>query len=190
MKKILIILSITSLLYNCGEEKNTTAPIESNIIDISKFNEKELYDYIIDLESNLLDTANNTLVPNRENSIKLLESSNKFVERFPDNKEKRSVIYKGVRAARGLQKYHEAIRLLDNILREFPEDNRTVEVLFEKAFLQDENLKNTEEAKRIYAQIAEKYPEHQFGKDSKSRLTTIDMTEEEFTKWLIEQNAE
>jgi tetratricopeptide (TPR) repeat protein len=194
MIKILITISFTLLLFSCGDKSSNTVgkneEKKSNIIDISKYNEAELYNYIVELESNLLDTANNMLVPNKENSIRLLESSNKFAERFPNNSEKRNVIYKGVRAARGLQKYHEAVRLLDKIIKEYPDDDKTVEILFEKAFLQDENLKNTEEARRIYTSIAEKYPEHQFGKDSKARLITIHMTDEEFTKWLIEQNAE
>lgn len=178
------------MLFSCTEETNTPQKLESNIIDISKFNETELYDYIIDLESKLLDTTNNSIIPNKENSIRLLESSNKFVERFPEHAEKRNILFKGIRAARGLQKYHEALRLYDKILREFPEDEKTVEVLFEKAFVHDENLNNTEEAKRIYTKIAEEYPEHRYGKNSKDRLATIDMTDEELTKWLFEQNAE
>ena len=191
MKKTLILLTALLLIFGCGEDKNTsTEDNTTNIVDIAKYSEQELYDYIIYLEDNLLDTANNSLVPNKENSIKLLESSNNFSERFPDNKERINVIYKGVRAARGLEKYHEAIRLLDKMILEYPNNEQTVELLFEKAFINDENLKNKEQAKRIYTKISEEYPEHQFGKDSKARLITIDMTEEEFINWLMEQNSE
>lgn len=191
MKKIIFIFSVLAFATSCNNEQNNPEENqESAIVDVAKYNEEELYNYILHLEENLLDTANNSLVPNKENSIKLLESSNNFAERFPDNTNRKSVIYKGVRAARGLEKYHEAIRLIDKILKEYPQDNQTVELLFEKAFINDENLGNKEEAKRIYTKISEEYPEHQFGQDSKARLITIDMTEEEFTNWLMEQNAQ
>jgi tetratricopeptide (TPR) repeat protein len=190
MRKVLLLITSLFLLLRCGEEKATIKNEQSTIIDIAKYNEQELYDYIVFLEKNLLDTNNNSLVPSKENSIKLLESSNNFTERFPENKEIKNILYKGVRAARGLEKHHEAIRLLDKIIIAHPNDEQTVDLLFEKAFIQDENLKNTEEAKRIYTKISQDYPDHQFGKDSKARLITIDMTEEEFTNWLMEQNAQ
>ena len=190
MRKSLLLITSFFLLIRCGGENSGIEKEQSTSADISTYTEQELYEYIIFLEDNLLDTNNNSLVPNRENSIKLLESSNNFVERFPENKEKKNILYKGVRAARGLEKYHEAVRLLDKILALYPEDEQVVELLFEKAFIYDENLKNTEEAKRIYTKIAAEYPEHQFGQDSKSRLITIDMTEEEFMNWLTKQNAQ
>lgn len=192
MKKIILTFLIFTFLCNCTTEENTNKSQEKkkNTIDITELNAKELLNHITNLEKNLLDTASNILATNKENAIKLLEGTNNFAERFKENSERRAIIYRGVMAARGLGNNNEAIRLLDKILTEYPNDNKKVDVLFEKAFLLDEKIKKTEKAKAIYSQIAKEYPTHQFGIDSKARLITIDMTDEQLLDFFAKQNGQ
>lgn len=198
MKYIFSVFIALITLTSCGEKSSTKEDAKepkkevtdntTNYVDLDKLSESELKKRVTTLENKIYDASSKET--NRENSIKLLEASNKFAERFPKSADREAVLYRGSLAARGLEKYFEAIRIFDVLIKDYPKSERYPDYVYEKAFICDEHLKNKEQAKKLYQELAHDYPNHIYGEQSKERLKTIDMTEEEFLNFLKNKNAE
>lgn len=195
MKNIVILILMGAFLMSCGETESKESEVkinesngEASYVDLSIFSEKELKTRVFSLEKQMLDSA--TLETNRENSIKLLEAANNFAERFPESPDRETILYKGSLAARGLDKAHEATRILDVLMRDYKTSERYPEYVYEKAFICDEQLQNKEQAKRLYQELAKDFPNHLYGQQSKERLETIDMTDEQLIEYFKKKNAQ
>lgn len=187
MKKVIIGALAFGVMYSCSGESNQNLPKENQEVTIDNMPENDLVQEILSLEKVLIDS--NTNLAKKEESIKLLEAVKKLSERFPKVKNGENLKYKGVLASRGLNKPYEAVMILDQLVREYPNSERKVDYLFEKAVLLQDNLNGKEEARKIYTQLANDYPDHHLGKDSKNLLNMIDMTDEELIEFLNSKNA-
>lgn len=193
--KLLVFLIITFIISSCGDEKKddetkhlTNEEVRAEgYVNLDTLTESQLKDRVLSLERIMLDSA--TLNTNRENSIKLLEAANKFGERFESSSHREGILYRGTLAARGLEKYHEVIRIFDVLIKDYAKSERFPEYLYEKAHVLDEYIQNNEKAKRIYTQLSEEFPNHHYGQQSKDRLVTIDMTDEELIEYFKTKNA-
>lgn len=192
MNKIIISLLALSMLLSCGNDNTSEKNINNTeTVDakesINTMSEADLVAKILELEKNLIDP--NTELAKEQESIELLESVKKLSERFPDVENGEALKYKGILAARGLNKPYEALRLFDQLIKEYPKSEKVIGYKFEKAVLLQDNLNGKEEARKIYEELAKNHPEHPFGRDSKAILATIDMTDEELINFLTSKNA-
>ncbi len=192
MKKILYVVVLSVTVVSCGADKNDKEHITEveehiDVINLDQLSEEELKTQMINLEALLVDSVTNET--SKPNAIKMLEASNKFAERFPESASRESMMYKGALAARGLEKYFEAVRILNKLCLDYPNSVRYPDYAYEKAHIYDDILGNKEKAKKIYTELAENYPDHQFGKDSKARLVLIDMTDEELMQYFSNQDG-
>ena len=196
MKKIFIITFLgLGIIYSCGEkvetptepEKNQELKKDNSLLEanIDLLSDTELLLLMDNIEANLID--NKSLEMSQQYSVKLLETSKKHLEKFPQSQERRDVIRKASKAAQGLNQDYEAIRLLEMSIKENFMDTTIVEEMNVRAFLFDK-IDDKEKAREAYTEIIKKFPKHPLTKMHKARLETLHMNEEEFNEWLKKQN--
>ena len=190
MKKIILItLSSAVLLFSCTSEPSTPSEVLSNEakeLNIDSLNDMELYYYMEELEKKLLNL--DSIETSKPYSVKMLESVQKHIVKFPKSENRREVIRKGVGAAMGLRQEYEAVRLNNIIIDENPEDSTIYTEMSLNATILD-NMGAKEEAKKVISSIIEKFPTHKSIDDFKSWQKTIDLNPEELIQFLNEQNA-
>lgn len=192
MKTKLIATLLVFALVNCGTEKteveSTPETTESTMTskNIDLMSDMELFLFSEELEKNLIDEE--SLEVSRGLSVKLLETAQKHIEKFPKSEYRRELIRKGSRAAQGLGQDFEAVRLIEIAISENKNDPTIIDEMNLRAFLFDK-MDNKKKAQEAYEEIIAKYPDHESVKMHKERLKTLHMTEDELIKLFEERNA-
>lgn len=193
MKTTFLATFLLFALVNCGT--NTKENIEEPEIpettltskNIDLMSDMELYLFSEELEKNLIDEE--SLELSRGLSVKLLETAQEHIEKFPDSEYRRELIRKGSRAAQGLGQDFEAVRLIEIAISENKNDPTIIDEMNLRAFLFDK-MDNKKKAQEAYEEIIAKFPDHESVQMHKERLKTLHMTEEELIKLFEERNAE
>jgi len=124
-----------------------------------------------------------------EASSILMDSYLKYVSLFPGNEEKcPEYLYKAAAIARAVNLPVKAIKHYTEILTDYPSYKNASEAAFQIAFTYDNDLNEPERAKEAYQSVIEKYPGDLWAEQSAERLKTIDMSEDELIKMLMEKN--
>lgn len=83
----------------------------------------------------------------------------------------------------------QAIKLYDRITDNYQSWRRRVDVLYMKALTLDDDLDQDGEAKRIYEQVINEYPEHPFARDARAMIENLGLTNEELIAKFKAMNA-
>lgn len=159
----------------------------NNSRENNELSEIELKDSIYSLEKRLLNKQLNT---NIQTAKLLQEASNHFADKFPNSEDREDILYKSVLAARGMNKPYFAIQTLSKLIIEYPNSKHLVDYKYEKASVFDFQLNAKGEAKKVYQEIVDNHPDSEWADDSKARLETIDLSDEELIKKFEEQNGQ
>lgn len=177
--KILVFVTGLALL-GCKSSGN-------NSKEGKELTELELKDSIYLLENNLLDKD---LKADIETAKLLQEATNYFADKFPNSEDREDILYKSVLAARGMNKPYFAIQTLSKLIIEYPNSKHLVDYKYEKASVFDFQLNAKGEAKKVYQEIVDNHPDSEWVDDSKARLETIDLSDEELIKKFEELNGQ
>ncbi len=192
MKTKLIAAGLLLSLMNCGNAETPKQEQETSIEqvltqkNIDRMSDMELFLFSEELEKNLMDEE--SLEISRGLSVKLLETAQKHIEKFPESEYRRELIRKGSRAAQGLGQDFEAIRLIEIAISENKEDPTIIDEMNLRAFLFDK-MDNKKKAQEAYEEIIEKFPTHESVEMHKERLKTLPLTEEELIQLFEKKNA-
>ena len=178
MKKCGLLAIILILMVSCGNE-DTTA------VDNGQ---KEVKNRIDSLETLLF----KKIEKHHDGISKELKASYlEYTEKFPEDDITPEFYFRAANMARALKNYPEALDIYRKIVKNYPDFEHHVESHFMIALVYDNDLNDKFNAKRVYGEVAEKYPDHKFGQDAKLILETyIDLTDEELIKYLEEKNQE
>ena len=192
MKTKLIAAGLLLGLLNCETPETPKNEIEVSLEqqltqkNIDLMSDMELYLFSEELEKNLMDEE--SLEISRGLSVKLLETAQKHLEKFPESEYRRELIRKGSRAAQGLGQDYEAIRLINIAIKDNKNDSTIIDEMNLRAFLFDK-MDNKKKAQEAYEEIIALFPNHESVIMHKERLKTLHLTEDELIKLFEEKNA-
>ena len=192
MKTKLIAAGLLLGLLNCETPETPKNEIEVSLEqqltqkNIDLMSDMELYLFSEELEKNLMDEE--SLEISRGLSVKLLETAQKHLEKFPESEYRRELIRKGSRAAQGLGQDYEAIRLINIAIKDNKNDSTIIDEMNLRAFLFDK-MDNNKKAQEAYEEIIALFPNHESVIMHKERLKTLHLTEDELIKLFEEKNA-
>jgi len=192
MKTKLIAAGLLLGLLNCETPETPQNEIEVSLEqqltqkNIDLMSDMELYLFSEELEKNLMDEE--SLEISRGLSVKLLETAQKHLEKFPESEYRREIIRKGSRAAQGLGQDYEAIRLINIAIKDNKNDSTIIDEMNLRAFLFDK-MDNKKKAQEAYEEIIALFPNHESVIMHKERLKTLHLTEDELIKLFEEKNA-
>ncbi len=177
--KFVLFFATAALMTACGG----ASPEEQQV----QQEKEELSTKIDSLENVLFGQEVNV---DREVAAQLLQSYIKYTDTYPADDRSADYLYKGAGIARGVGVHSRALKMYQKILSDYPEFEKQPETYFLIAFTYDNDLKEIDQAKSAYQEVIQKFPEHEFAEQSKERLKTIDLTDEELIELFMKRNAE
>ena len=190
MNKFLSILILILVALSCGSKPEVSeeeTQKQENVINIETLSDRELFYYTEELEKKLIDQE--SLELSKEYSVKLLEASQKHIEKYPKSQFRREIMRKGSRAAQGLNQDFEAVRILSISIAENQNDSTIIEEMNNRAFLYYK-MQDKENAIKAFKEIKEKFPDDPSIESHDAMIETIDMNSDELTEYLEKKNAQ
>ena len=165
----LLIVALVAALASCGPS-----------------NEKDATD---------IKTAEDTLFASSEGFIdkaKALELVDLYVDytnSYPDDSMAVEYLFKGAEFCLNLGEGQRAITLYDRVISEYPDFRKIPECLFLKGYVYENYLGDLDNAKAIYLEFIEKYPDNEFADDAEISIQNLGKSPEELIKQFEEQQA-
>ncbi len=106
----------------------------------------------------------------------------KFAERFPEDSLSPEYLFKAAGICMNLQEGGKAIEYFDKVLNTYPKWQKTPFCLFFKGYVQENVLRNLDQAKETYLLFLEKYPNNDFSDDARAALDNLGKSPEQMVK--------
>lgn len=181
MKKYLVLLLFGGILISCGgneSEQSSDNNIENALPELDY---EGLLSEINDLENKI----NSVEAPSSELLKDGIKKYQEFANSFPEDPKAPEYLLKASDFALNTKQPEKAVKILNQIIVNYPDFNRMEDVLFNKASHLDFELRDTTLAKETYQEFIEKYPESELVDDAQSRIENIRFSMEEMVEKFI-----
>lgn len=144
-------------------------------------NGKERYQHMIDsIESKMQATRNMPL--DHGTAMFAMRCYDEYASYFPDEVKAPEYLFKAGELANSLQMPQPALNYLGRLMIKYPQYKNAPYALFMQAMIYDDQLKDTANARKIYKQVIEKYPESQLAKDAQASINNLGKSVEELVR--------
>ena len=186
MKNLLILALLGAFLFSCNEGVEKEPEVVKKEKEWNRDDYEKEKSEIIGLEDTLIKMGPD---PNaKAYSQELLLKTVEFADNYPGDEQAPDFLFMAARAANGLGQYTKSIKIINRIIRKYDNYDRLVEIYFLKAFTYDEDLNKKAEAKKVYVEIMQKFPNDPLAKESKILLENLYLSDEELIKKYQSQN--
>lgn len=179
--KVWIALATVILLAACGEEPPVEATAEGN-----SPNRAEMVDAIGALRAQAFEQD---VRLDRAVGHDLMKKYIAFANAFPKDSLTPGYLFDAAGIGQSLGKARQSIDLLRNVHDGFPSFEKRVESAFLMAFIYQNDLNDRIQAKALYEQVIEKYPDDPWADQARASLATLDLTDDQLLEFLKEKNA-
>ncbi len=162
IKKIIPIVLITLLFVSCGP---------------TKIQDKENIDVF---ESELFSQTSGMIDKNKANEIVDLYIA--YAEKYPEDSLSSEYLFKAADISMNMNLPTKAINLYKRIRAEYPDFRKAPECLFLTGYIYENYLGNLDEARVIYQEFIDKYPENDFADDAIISIENLGKSPEELIK--------
>lgn len=145
-----------------------------------KADNADLKDAISTMEDQLYN--NQDVQVSKEDAVNLIELYQEYATEYPKDSLAPVYLFRASDLSMNLQRPKETIVLFDELLENYPDYEKTPSVLFLKAFVYEDQLRDLHNAKKYYEAFLEKYPESDFADDAEMSLKNLGKTPEELIK--------
>jgi len=119
-----------------------------------------------------------------------IESCDVFAILKPEDPKSPDYLHKAGETARAIKNFNRAIGIYDRVHTNYPEFAKAPQALFLKAFTYDNDLKNYDQARALYTEFLEKYPNDDFADDTQFLLKNLGKTDEEIIKGFSQEKKQ
>lgn len=173
-------VSLDSLLFDY-QKYITTFPNDKAQIASYRKNAKSILDER--LEELRKTTFNETTgVINQAAALELIELAKQYALLLPDDPKAPDWLYQAGEVAGALHDYDTTLTLFQKVNDQYPNYEKASQVLFMRAFTLDNELKRYEEARPLYQEFLQKYPNDEFADDAQFLLENLGKSEEEIIR--------
>ncbi|MFN7117252.1 MAG: tetratricopeptide repeat protein [Saprospiraceae bacterium] len=109
---------------------------------------------------------------------------------LPEAKQTPDWLYQAAELAGSLHEYGKTLTLFQMVNERYPKYEKASQVLFMRAFTLDSELKRFEEARPLYQEFLQKYPNDDFADDAQFLLDNLGKSEEEIIRAFQEKQAQ
>ncbi|HOK38016.1 MAG: tetratricopeptide repeat protein [Bacteroidales bacterium] len=139
---------------------------------------------IAETESLLYETEE----PNAELAKKIIGLYVAYADKYVDSENTPKYLFKASEIAMNFNQPNNSIRYLTRIEENYPKFDKYPEVIFLKAFVYENYLKQLDKAEFYYKKFLEEYPDHKLAESAKSALMFLGMTDEQLIELFTEMN--
>jgi len=170
MKTKILLLAICAFIISCG---NPQAELASKIEDMAH----QVYN-------------DSTKRIDNEMAKQYIAACEEYAVKFATDSLAPTLLLKAAEASRNIRDYNTALKIYDQIIIDFPTYEKAPQALFLKAFTVDDNMGKKEEAKVIYEEFLEKYPDDDFAESARFMLDNLYKSDAEIIKGFEEKKEE
>jgi TolA-binding protein len=105
-----------------------------------------------------------------------------YATRFPKDSLAPVYLFKAAGIAMNTGDGGKAIGLFDKLLKDYPSSPKAALGLFFKGYVQENLLKNLDQAKETYLLFIEKYPDNDFADDAQASIDNLGKTPEQMIR--------
>jgi|AntAceMinimDraft_16_1070373.scaffolds.fasta_scaffold20224_4 TolA-binding protein len=160
-----IVLSLILFACNSGKKKK---------MDKIQFSEKELF-------------SDTVKIINKEKIAELVKKYEDFAKKYSEDTIVPVYLFKAANLSMNFFKPDKAIKLFDKILNDYPDYKKCPEVLFLKAFVYENNLKDLAKANKTYNEFLSKYPKHVLAESARISISNLGKSPEQIIKEIEEK---
>ncbi|HKR03659.1 MAG TPA: tetratricopeptide repeat protein [Bacteroidia bacterium] len=166
MKKTLLILLIAAAFASCKSEK------------------EKLSDRIKQGEKEMMSDSSQTV--NRKKAMEMVNLYKEYAEKFMEDTLAAEYLFRAGDISNGIGQYKQAIELYKKC-SEINTYSKQPVAFFLQGFIYETQLNDMQNAKRIYEEFLQKYPNHNLANDVNFSLANLGKSPEELIK-MFEQN--
>ncbi|MEN8224861.1 MAG: tetratricopeptide repeat protein [Bacteroidota bacterium] len=169
IKNSLLMLMMVAMIAAC------TSAIEKDAASI-----KTAEDELFSSEEGFVD---------RSKALVLVDQYVDFANSYPEDSMAVENLFKGAEFCLNLGEGQRSIELYDRVINEYPEFRKLPECLFLKGYVYENYLGDLDQAKAIYTEFLETYPDNEFADDAEISIQNLGKSPEELIKQFEEQAA-
>lgn len=174
------------LLSACGTSDKNDAQKEGSTTTLATG--KERYQHMIDsIEAKMQATRNMPL--DQGTAMFAMRVYDEYASYFPDEKKSPDYLFKAGELANSLQLPQPALNYLSRLMSKYPNYKNAPYALFMQAMIYDDQLKDTANARKMYQQVIQKYPETQLAKDAHASIQNLGKSVEELVREFEKKQA-
>jgi len=162
-------LAATLILFSCENQPGD-----------SKEEEKVTAEQITRLEDELFSDTSKQI--NSRPMLELVKLYERFADANPDDPRSPEYLFKAADLSMNLRRSRKTLELFDKLIERYPYDVNTPTAWFLKGFVLEDQLKDYEEARKVYEEFLEKYPDSDFADDAEMSLRNLGKTPEELIR--------
>jgi TolA-binding protein len=125
----------------------------------------------------------------KEKAMELVDLYVDYSETYPQDSMAVEYLFKAAEFCLNLGEGLRAIGYYDRVLNEYPDFRKAPECLFLKAYIFENYLGDLENARRIYTEFIERYPDNEFADDAEVSIQNLGKTPEELIREFEAQQA-
>jgi len=113
---------------------------------------------------------------------KLVEAYCSFATQNPANDVSADYLFKAVDVSMNLDNPQKTIAIIDRMIQEYPDNQKSSKALFLKGFIYETRFSNYGQAKDAYEKYLELYPDGELADDCRASIENLGLTPEELIK--------
>lgn len=123
-------------------------------------------------------------------ALELVDLYVSYADNYPEDSLAVESLFKGAEFCLNLGEGQRAVSLYDRVINEYPDFRKIPECVFLKAYVYENYLGDLDNAKMIYIEFLEKYPDNEFADDAEISIQNLGKSPEELIRQFEEQQAE
>lgn len=171
--KFVLFLAAATLISACNSSSENQTEDENVQIEIDT---AKFLTELADLESRI---DNNVSVPDDKDLKEAIVKFQDFAAIFPEDPQSPDYLLKASDFSYMVGQNEKSLKILDQIIRDFPSYKRMEDVKYNRASHLDFELRDTSAAKIAYQEFIEEYPNSPLVNDCKARIPMIRYSAEE-----------
>jgi TolA-binding protein len=170
----------TNNLKQIYVEAHPSSPLAAEYKKVLPEDAPAMSEVILNIGKQMFDDSLKTLV--RPKAAQYVDACEALALINPSHPEAPELLYKAAETAKAMGSYPKALTLYDWIIKRYPKYENAPMALFLKGFIFENDLKETEQARKIYESFLETYPDHAFADQTKFLLKHLGKSAEEILK--------
>ncbi len=148
--------------------------------------QKSAEEYLVELAKTMFPDTGNSY--NKDIAFNYVDACEAYALVLPNSDKSPEFLFSAAQTAKLLQTWEKCISLFDWIIEKYPTHPKAENSAFMKAFLFDNDLKDTANARKYYLEFVAKYPKSDFVDDAQVLMKNLGKTEEQILHDLQNKN--
>jgi tetratricopeptide (TPR) repeat protein len=179
------VLIIAALSFACGNQEEK-AEDSTTYVAIEKMNIENLGAEIMKREKALRE---DTTGVDPQKAASLMEAYAVYAERFPNRANSADRLFKAAELAMSLNHAVQSIKYFDKVYNDYEDYEKRPYALFLKAFVLENQAKEYDQAREVYQEFLDLYPQHEMADDAEYSVKNMGKSPEELIREFERQDS-